>query len=72
MTTANDKKGAKSEKGDWRTMQNGDYAKNTITFPPLGGGVLMHFSVRGHAAKQRIVFKIRTPGQGIIFFKSAP
>ena len=35
----------------------------------LGGGLLMYFSVRGRAAKQGIVFRIRTPGQGIIFVK---
>ena len=29
----------------------------------------MSFSVRGRAAKQGIIFRIRTPGQGIIFVK---
>ena len=32
-------------------------------------GVLMNFSVWGHAAKHGIVFRIRTPEQGIIFVK---
>ena len=34
-----------------------------------GGGVLIYFSVRGRAAGQGIIFRIPTPGQGIIFVK---
>ena len=34
-----------------------------------GGGVLIYFSVRGRAAEQGIIFRIPTPGQGIIFVK---
>ena len=33
------------------------------------GGVLIYFSVRGRAAEQGIIFRIPTPGQGIIFVK---
>ena len=29
----------------------------------------MYFSIRGHAAEQGIIFRILTPGQGIIFVK---
>ena len=36
--------------------------------PP--GEVLIYFSVRGRAAEQGIIFRIPTPGQGIIFVKS--
>ena len=36
---------------------------------PGGGGVLIYFSVRGRAAEQGIIFRIPTPGQGIIFVK---
>ena len=35
----------------------------------LPGGVLIYFSVRGRAAEQGIIFRIPTPGQGIIFVK---
>ena len=38
-------------------------------FSPGGGGVLIYFSVRGRAAEQGIIFRIPTPGQGIIFVK---
>ena len=31
------------------------------------GRVLTYFSVRGRAAEQGIIFRILTPGQGIIF-----
>ena len=31
------------------------------------GEVLIYFSVRGRAAQQGIIFRIPTPGQGIIF-----
>ena len=34
-----------------------------------GGGALIYFSVRGRAAEQGIIFRIPTPGQGIIFVK---
>ena len=35
-----------------------------------GGGVLLiYFSLRGRAAEQGIIFRIPTPGQGIIFVK---
>ena len=37
--------------------------------PPLGGGILIYFSVRERAAEQGIIFRIPTPGQGIIFVK---
>ena len=37
-----------------------------ILFP---GEVLIYFSVRGRAAEQGIIFRIPTPGQGIIFVK---
>ena len=40
-----------------------------MTFPVGGGGVLIYFSVRGPAAEQGIIFRILTPGQGIIFVK---
>ena len=33
------------------------------------GEVLIYFSVQGSAAEQRIIFRIPTPGQGIIFVK---
>ena len=33
------------------------------------GEVLIYFSVRGRAAEQGIIFRIPTPGQGIIFVK---
>ena len=33
------------------------------------GGVLIYFSVRGRATEQGIIFRIPTPGQGIIFVK---
>ena len=36
---------------------------------PGGGGVLIYFSVRGRAAEQGIIFRVPTPGQGIIFVK---
>ena len=36
--------------------------------PGGGGGVLIYFSVR-RAAEQGIIFRIPTPGQGIIFVK---
>ena len=32
-------------------------------------GVLIYFSVQGRAAEQGIIFRILTPGQGIIFVK---
>ena len=38
----------------------------------ISRGIFMYFSVRGHAAKQGIVFKILARGQGMIFFKFAP
>ena len=34
-----------------------------------GGGAFIYFSVRGRAAEQGIIFRIPTPGQGIIFVK---
>ena len=34
-----------------------------------GGGGTHIFSVRGRAAEQGIIFRIPTPGQGIIFVK---
>ena len=34
-----------------------------------GGGALIYFSVRGRAAEQGIIFRIPTPGQGIIIVK---
>ena len=34
-----------------------------------GGGALIYFSVRGRAAEQGTIFRIPTPGQGIIFVK---
>ena len=37
--------------------------------PQGGGGILIYFSVRGRAAKQCIIFRIPTPGQGIIFVR---
>ena len=37
-----------------------------VVFP---GEVLIYFSVRGRAAEQGIIFRIPTPGQGIIFVK---
>ena len=39
------------------------------TFHTRGGGVLIYFSVRGRANEQGIIFRIQTPGQGIIFVK---
>ena len=36
---------------------------------PRGGGVLLYFSVRERAAEQGIIFRIPTPGQGIVFVK---
>ena len=33
------------------------------------GEVLIYFSVRARAAEQGIIFRIPTPGQGIIFVK---
>ena len=36
---------------------------------PGGRGALIYFSVRGRAAEQGIIFRIPTPGQGIIFVK---
>ena len=36
---------------------------------PGGGGVLIYFSERGRAAEQGIIFRLPTPGQGIIFVK---
>ena len=33
----------------------------------LPGEVLIYFSVQGRAAEQGIIFRIQTPGQGIIF-----
>ena len=35
--------------------------------PLGGGGVLIYFSVQGRAAEQGIIFRIPTPGQGVIF-----
>ena len=35
----------------------------------IPGEVLIYFSVRGRAAEQGIIFRIPTPGQGIIFVK---
>ena len=37
-----------------------------------GGRVLIYISVRGRATERAIFFRIPTPGQGIIFVKSAP
>ena len=34
---------------------------------PGGEGVLVYFSVQGRAAEHGIIFRIPTPGQGIIF-----
>ena len=39
-----------------------------ISSPP-GGGVLIYFSVLGRSDEQSIIFRIRTPGQDIIFVK---
>ena len=36
------------------------------------GEVLIYFSVRGRAVEQGIIFRIPTPGQGIILYKGAP
>ena len=42
----------------------------TVVLPPRGGGgLLIYFSVRGRAAEQGIIFRIPTPGQGIVFVK---
>ena len=38
-----------------------------LLFPPGEG--LIYFSVRGRAAEQGIIFRIPTPGQGIVFVK---
>ena len=47
------------------------FATSPLYFQPGGGGggVLIYFSVRGRAAEQGIIFRIPTPGQGIIFVK---
>ena len=38
---------------------------------PRGGGrVVIYFSVQGRAAEQGIIFRVPTPGQGIIFCKN--
>ena len=37
--------------------------------PGGGRGVLIYFSVWGRAAEQGVIFRIPTPGQGIIFLK---
>ena len=42
---------------------------NSLKGNDPGGGVLIYFSVRGRAAGQGIIFRIPTPGQGIIFVK---
>ena len=38
-------------------------------YPRGGGGYSYIFSVWGRAAEQGIIFRITTPGQGIIFVK---
>ena len=44
-----------------------DCQRKLRSCPP--GEVLTYFSVRGRAAEQGIIFRIPTPGQGIIFVK---
>ena len=43
--------------------------KKPIFCHSLPRGVLIYFSVRGRAAEQGIIFRIPTPGQGIVFVK---
>ena len=45
----------------WRIRSSGNWPIQTP------GGVLIHFSVRGRASEQGIIFRIPTPGQGIVF-----